>query len=293
MRTADGRTGGRLLQLEIRNLARDPVLDGLVVTGYDITELADLRDRLRASERHQREVVATLAEGVIVVDGRGVSRRQPVRGPAARAGLAADLIGLAGEMMPLVDAHGEAAGAAGASVVALPGRWRAGAQRGLLRRLPAAGAPDEGLGDPDERCRSSGHRGRRDLRRRDRAARGPRTSRPERGTVPEARRHLTRGGVRDRCRRGRAPTSTTAGASSAAAASTPRSARGWTEAVHPDDRAPSRPGVVARRGRAASGSSRSSGTSIPTVSRPRCTARRRRSCDEAVGSLGGSARRWT
>ena len=109
MRTADGRTGGRLLQLEIRNLARDPVLDGLVVTGYDISELADVRDRLRASERHQRAVVETLAEGVIVVDRVGVCR--DANPSAARLlGLSAfsDLIGLSGETMPLVDAHGEA-----------------------------------------------------------------------------------------------------------------------------------------------------------------------------------------
>jgi len=109
MRTADAMTGGRPLQLEIRNLSRDPVLDGLVVTGYDISELADARDRLRASELRQREVVATLAEGVIVVDRAGVCL--DANPSAARLlGLTApsELIGLSGEMMPLIDSHGDA-----------------------------------------------------------------------------------------------------------------------------------------------------------------------------------------
>ncbi len=109
MRTADGTDGGRPLQLEIRDLSTDPVLDGLVVTGYDISELADVRDRLRASELHQRAVVATLAEGVIVVDRDGVCRdANPSAARLLGLDAPADLIGLSGEMMPLTGAHGAA-----------------------------------------------------------------------------------------------------------------------------------------------------------------------------------------
>ncbi len=109
MRTADGVTGGRPLQLEIRNLSADPVLDGLVVTGYDISELADARDRLRESEQRQREVVATLAEGVIVVDRAGVCRdANPSAARLLGLNAPSDLIGLSGEMMPLIDPHGVA-----------------------------------------------------------------------------------------------------------------------------------------------------------------------------------------
>jgi diguanylate cyclase (GGDEF)-like protein/PAS domain S-box-containing protein len=74
----------------------------------DITPLAELRDQVRVSELDQREVVASLAEGVIVVDGRGVCRdANPSAARLLGLGSPADLIGLAGEMMPLVDALGE------------------------------------------------------------------------------------------------------------------------------------------------------------------------------------------
>ena len=109
MRTAGGTVGGRPLQLEIRNLSTDPVIDGLVVTGYDISELADVRDRLRASELHQRVVVATLAEGVIVVDREGVCRdANPSAAKLLGLKAPSDLIGLSGELMPLIDANGAA-----------------------------------------------------------------------------------------------------------------------------------------------------------------------------------------
>ena len=74
----------------------------------DITELADVRDRLRASELHQREVVATLAEGVIVVDRDGVCRdANPSAARLLGLDVPSDLIGLPGQMMPLIDPDGE------------------------------------------------------------------------------------------------------------------------------------------------------------------------------------------
>lgn len=73
----------------------------------DVTESAGLRDALRASELRQREVLATLAEGVIVVDRLGVCR-DANRSAAQLLGLhsPADLIGLEAGMMPLLDADG-------------------------------------------------------------------------------------------------------------------------------------------------------------------------------------------
>ena len=73
----------------------------------DITPLAALRDRLAASELHQREVVATLAEGVIVVDAAGMCRdANPSAARLLGLGSPSDLVGLSGEMMPLVDSEG-------------------------------------------------------------------------------------------------------------------------------------------------------------------------------------------
>ena len=76
MRTADGRRVGAPCSWRSATWRPTRSLDGLVVTGYDISELADVRDRLRASGCHLNAtlVVATLAEGVIVVDRDGVCR---------------------------------------------------------------------------------------------------------------------------------------------------------------------------------------------------------------------------
>jgi diguanylate cyclase (GGDEF)-like protein/PAS domain S-box-containing protein len=74
----------------------------------DVTALAGVRDALRASELRQREVVATLAEGVIVVDAHGVCRdANPSAAGLLRLDSVADLIGLPAETMPLIDEHGE------------------------------------------------------------------------------------------------------------------------------------------------------------------------------------------
>ncbi|MET0908445.1 MAG: EAL domain-containing protein [Ilumatobacteraceae bacterium] len=52
MRTADGAAEGRPLQLEIRNLSADPVLDGLIVTGHDVSDLRVARHKLEYLAGH-------------------------------------------------------------------------------------------------------------------------------------------------------------------------------------------------------------------------------------------------
>jgi diguanylate cyclase (GGDEF)-like protein/PAS domain S-box-containing protein len=73
----------------------------------DVTTLALTRDALTVSERHQREVIATLAEGVIVVDTFGVCSDA---NPAAARMLGLDgpeqLVGLHADLMPMVDHTG-------------------------------------------------------------------------------------------------------------------------------------------------------------------------------------------
>ena len=52
MRTADGLAEGRPLQLEIRNLSADPLLDGLIVTGHDVSDLRVARHKLEFLAGH-------------------------------------------------------------------------------------------------------------------------------------------------------------------------------------------------------------------------------------------------
>ncbi|MET0461018.1 MAG: EAL domain-containing protein, partial [Ilumatobacteraceae bacterium] len=52
MRTADGLADGRPLQLEVRNLSADPVLDGLIVTGHDVSDLRVARHKLEYLAGH-------------------------------------------------------------------------------------------------------------------------------------------------------------------------------------------------------------------------------------------------
>jgi diguanylate cyclase (GGDEF)-like protein/PAS domain S-box-containing protein len=74
----------------------------------DVTALAVTRDALDVSERHQREVIATLAEGVIVVDRYGMCSDA---NPAAARMLGLDspdqLLGVHADLMPMVDSAGE------------------------------------------------------------------------------------------------------------------------------------------------------------------------------------------
>jgi diguanylate cyclase (GGDEF)-like protein/PAS domain S-box-containing protein len=74
----------------------------------DVTMLALTRDTLDVSERHQREVIATLAEGVIVVDRLGMCSDA---NPAAARMLGLDspeqLVGVHADLMPMVNAVGE------------------------------------------------------------------------------------------------------------------------------------------------------------------------------------------
>ncbi len=73
----------------------------------DVTSLALARDVLAVSERHQREVIATLAEGVIVVDTFGVcTDANPAAARMLGLDAAVQLIGLHADLMPMVDEHG-------------------------------------------------------------------------------------------------------------------------------------------------------------------------------------------
>jgi PAS domain-containing protein len=69
-----------------------------------VTTLALTRDALTVSESHQRAIIATLAEGVIVVDAFGACTES---NPAAARILGLDgpeqLIGLHADLMPMVD----------------------------------------------------------------------------------------------------------------------------------------------------------------------------------------------
>jgi diguanylate cyclase (GGDEF)-like protein/PAS domain S-box-containing protein len=79
----------------------------------DVTDLAHARDALVIAERHQREVIATLAEGVIVVDVFGVCTNA---NPSAvrLLGLASpeQLIGMHADLMPMLDEFGAPLGRA-------------------------------------------------------------------------------------------------------------------------------------------------------------------------------------
>jgi diguanylate cyclase (GGDEF)-like protein/PAS domain S-box-containing protein len=73
----------------------------------DVTTLALARDVLAVSERHQRDVIATLAEGVIVVDTFGVcTNANPAAARMLGLDAPAQLIGLHADLMPMVDDHG-------------------------------------------------------------------------------------------------------------------------------------------------------------------------------------------
>ena len=73
----------------------------------DVTTLALTRDALRSSEHHQREVINTLAEGVIVVDRYGFcSDANPAAARMLDLHDQDQLIGLHADQMPMVDTNG-------------------------------------------------------------------------------------------------------------------------------------------------------------------------------------------
>ncbi len=64
-RRADGEY--RWVELQVINLLGDPIIDGLVINGHDVTDSYLAEQRLRESEGRFRSLVQNLAEGVIVL----------------------------------------------------------------------------------------------------------------------------------------------------------------------------------------------------------------------------------
>lgn len=57
----------RSVELQVTNLLGDPIIDGLVINGHDVTESYQAESRLRESESRFRSLVQNLAEGLIVL----------------------------------------------------------------------------------------------------------------------------------------------------------------------------------------------------------------------------------
>lgn len=73
----------------------------------DVTVLAEARDSLAVAERHQRDVIETLAEGVIVVDFFGVcSDANPSAARMLGLNSTADLLHAHADLMPLLTGQG-------------------------------------------------------------------------------------------------------------------------------------------------------------------------------------------
>jgi diguanylate cyclase (GGDEF)-like protein/PAS domain S-box-containing protein len=80
----------------------------LLCSVNDVTTLALARDALRISDRRQRDVIATLSEGVIAVDRFGVcTDANPSAAQMLGLADAEQLIGVHADVMPLVDARGD------------------------------------------------------------------------------------------------------------------------------------------------------------------------------------------
>ena len=79
----------------------------LIYSIDDVTVLAEARDALAVAERHQRDVIETLAEGVIVVDCFGVcSDANPSAARMLGLNSTADLIHAHADLMPLLTGQG-------------------------------------------------------------------------------------------------------------------------------------------------------------------------------------------
>jgi PAS domain S-box-containing protein len=74
--------GWRMLESVGRNLLHDPAVCGIVVTSRDVSDREEAESRLRDSETRYRTVVASLSEGVTLVDADG--RVMAINDAAAR-----------------------------------------------------------------------------------------------------------------------------------------------------------------------------------------------------------------
>ncbi len=74
--------GWRVLESVGRNLLHDPAVCGIVVTSRDVSDRAEAESRLRDNEARYRTVVASLSEGVTLVDAEG--RLMAINAAAAR-----------------------------------------------------------------------------------------------------------------------------------------------------------------------------------------------------------------
>ena len=72
VRLNDAEGGAKPFALTIANLLDDPTVEGLVVSGHDITELVAAEADLRAANSVLAATLEATADGILVVDGSGV-----------------------------------------------------------------------------------------------------------------------------------------------------------------------------------------------------------------------------